>query len=156
MSIVFFYPRCGVASWEPTYRSESRAHGKSSDRHVSALTPVSSLFPTGSNTPRSRGLSKQPHISPASQGQANDTLPDGCQGSLSLRLALLRRSSTRFSRETNEWGDAAQQCVPLSGRRTVLAKTDRTYPKTAHTGLGTPAYSSRLSCFPNWFSEGEV
>lgn len=102
MSIHFQYPRIGVASWEHMYPSGSRAHEKSNDIAVRALTPMSDPRQTGPNTQRSRGLSKPPHSLQASQGQANDTLPDGCQGNLSLRLALLRRSSTKSSNRIHE------------------------------------------------------
>jgi hypothetical protein len=156
MSIHFFCPRSGVASWERTYRSESPAIAKSNAAAVSRQTalPLASSPPqTGPNTPRSRGLSKQPHTSPASQGQANDTLPDGCQGSLSLRLALLRRSSTRFSRETeHESRGRSASRTDLKeklGIALAVAVGEVAFPTTPRD------YSSRLSCFPNNFGEGE-
>jgi hypothetical protein len=157
MSIRILSPRNGVQTCQATYRSLSQAHAKSNAAAVSrpsAMTPMSLRSQTGPNTPRSRGLSKQPHTSPASQGQANDTLPDGCQGSLSLRLALLRRSSTRFSNEIDGHTERLNRKVG-SSHPTVLRPelNDRQCEPVA---VGQIHYSSRLSCFPVNFGEGEV
>lgn len=175
MTIHTSFPR-SVLENDPcprTYPSLSQAHAKSNAAavsHTSAMTPMSLRHQTGPNTPRSHGLSRQPHTSPASQGQANDTLPDGCQGNLSLRLALLRRSSTRFSRETEHESRGGVESRHARVRRAEspvapeYIALDRGPANTgspvrrsqAGVAPGPRDFSYRLGCLPHWFGEGEA